>query len=370
MSPIERSHVFNSGVSRVLSSELTSSEEKIKKTSEPDLMLNTKEIKEKKEEIEKIEELQERSLRPKNFEEYIGQEKLKRILEIGIKAAQKRNQTSDFGHIMLYGSPGLGKTSCAYLLAESLGSKAHILSAPALEKPKDIVGILLCVSEGDVVFIDEIHRLNRITEELLYPVLEDFCIDLSTGRGNTTRINRIKLPKFIMIGATTKLGNISAPLRDRFTQIYKMEFYTEQEAALIALRSSSILNYKLTEKGAKLIAKRSRGTPRIINRLCRLVRDYLFYLDLDEADEKLIGEALNIHGIDEHGLDETDRKIINTIIKNYKGGPVGLETLSMSVCEDPRTIEDFYEPFLVQAGFIERTPKGRRVTEKAILLFP
>ena len=313
-----------------------------------------------------VEEIQiEGSLRPASLEEYIGQPRLKQILKIGIAAAIKRGERTSIGHIMLYGPPGLGKTTCAFLLAGLIGSKAHIFSAPSLDKPKDIIGVLMSLQEGDVLFIDEIHRLNKVTEELLYPAMEDYCLDLSTGKGVSARVTRLPLPKFILVGATTKLGNISAPMRDRFVQIHKMEFYSEDELSEIALRSAGILNFQLNEKASRLIARRSRGTPRITNRLCRLVRDYISHRDAELACEELTEEALTLFQIDPLGLDNTDRALLEAITQKYNGGPVGLDTLAATISEDSKTIEDYYEPFLMQCGFLERTPKGRKATAKA-----
>jgi holliday junction DNA helicase RuvB len=307
----------------------------------------------------------EPTLRPKCLDEYIGQERLKRILKISIEAALKRGDRASLGHVLLYGPPGLGKTSCAFLLAGLLGSNAHVFAAPSLDKPKDIVGVLMSLKEGDILFIDEIHRLNKITEELLYPAIEDFSLDLSSGKGISARVTRLPLPKFILIGATTKLGNISAPLRDRFLQIHRMEFYNPEELAQIAFRTAQILQFNLDHEGALEIAHRSRGTPRITNRLCRLIRDYISHKNQNIANIDLVKEALNLFQIDQLGLDPTDRALLKTITHNYAGGPVGIETLSASLGEDSRTIEDYYEPFLMQCGLLERTPKGRKATSKA-----
>jgi Holliday junction DNA helicase RuvB len=307
----------------------------------------------------------EPSLRPASLDEYVGQTRLKQVLRIGIEAAIKREDRASVGHILLYGPPGLGKTSCAFLLAKLIGSKAHIFSAPSLDKPKDIVGVLMSLQEGDVLFIDEIHRLNRITEELLYPAMEDFSLDLSTGKGISARVTRLPLPKFVLVGATTKLGNISAPMRDRFTQIHRMEFYSPEELCQIALRSAGIYKFKLSNEGALTIAKRSRGTPRITNRLCRLVRDYISHRGQESANQELTEEALDLFQIDSLGLDPTDRGLLKAIIENYGGGPVGLDTLAVTIGEDSRTIEDYYEPFLIQSGLLERTPKGRKASAKA-----
>ncbi|MDJ0626290.1 MAG: Holliday junction branch migration DNA helicase RuvB [Candidatus Caenarcaniphilales bacterium] len=311
----------------------------------------------------------EQSLRPANLSEYIGQERLKQILKIGIEAAIKRGDRASVGHILLYGPPGLGKTSCAFLLAKLIGSNAHIFSAPSLDKPKDIVGILMSLQEGDVLFVDEIHRLNKVTEELLYTAMEDFCLDLSTGKGVSARVTRLPIPKFVLVGATTKLGNIASPLRDRFTHVHRMDFYSNDELAQIAIRSSNILEFKLSTEAATVIASRSRGTPRITNRLCRLVRDYMSHKDSPVATEDIAIEALNLFQIDHNGLDHTDRALLKALIENYGGGPAGLETLAVTLGEDSKTIEDHYEPYLIQSGLLERTSKGRKVTPKAYKLF-
>lgn len=305
------------------------------------------------------------NLRPESFQDYIGQEKLQEILKISIAAAKQRNDLASLGHIMLYGPPGLGKTSCAYILAKELGTNAHVFSAPALERPKDILGILMSVQEGDIVFIDEIHRLNKITEELLYPALEDFEIDLNSGKSESARVMRFALNKFILVGATTKLGFISAPLRDRFIHIYRMEYYKDNELAQIISRNCPKLEIELDDDVKVLLASRSRGTPRIANRLLRLVRDFAHYKKKNIVCKNIANEALNLYQIDHAGLDAMDQKILSTMIEKYKGGPVGLETISMLVGEDKTTIEDYYEPFLVQSGFIMRTPRGRVVTDKA-----
>jgi|GEM_PF-781153 len=306
----------------------------------------------------------EKSLRPKSLEDYIGQSRLKKILKIAIGSALSRNNPSSFGHLLLYGSPGLGKTSCALLIAELLKQKAHIFSAPSIEKPKDIIGVLMSLQTGNLLFIDEIHRLNKITEELLYSAMEDFSIELSTGKGNLARINRVSIKPFVLVGATTKLGNLSGALRNRFTRICKIEKYQEAELDLIIQRSAKLLDFALEKKGSLEIAKRSRGIPRIANQLCRIVRDYAFYKQ-KPADLQLVKESLNLFEIDQLGLESIDRFLLRTIYEKYNRGPVGLETLAVSLNEDPKTIEEHYEPFLIQLGFLERTPRGRKITERA-----
>lgn len=310
-------------------------------------------------------DLESNSLRPNNFNEYIGQEKLKEILQISIKAAQRREDLASLGHILLYGPPGLGKTSCAYLLAKELGTNLHVFSAPALERPKDILGILMSAAKDDVVFIDEVHRLNKISEELLYPALEDYQIDLSSGKGSASRVMRLDINKFILIAATTKLGYLSAPLRDRFTHIYRMDYYNQTELAKIIQKNSAKLSIKISSEAALLLAQSSRATPRIANRLLRLIRDFANHLGKDFIDIELVNQALTIYRIDKSGLDAMDRKLLEIIKDKYNGGPVGLEPLASISGEDKTTIEEYYEPFLIQSGYLIRTQRGRMLTDKA-----
>ena len=302
----------------------------------------------------------ENSLRPKQLTDYIGQEKAKENLKVYIEAARMRGDTLD--HVLLYGPPGLGKTTLSNIIANELGVNIRITSGPAIEKQGDLAALLTNLNQGDVLFIDEIHRLSRAVEEILYSAMEDYALDIIIGKGPAARSIRIDLPKFTLIGATTRAGQLTPPLRDRFGVLLKLEFYTPEELALIVKRSSSILGIDISDDGAYEIASRSRGTPRIANRLLKRVRDFAQVSGKNTIDSAIAGYALDRLEIDALGLDNTDRKILETIIKFYDGGPVGLETLSATIGEESVTIEDVYEPYLMQMGFINRTPRGRCVT--------
>lgn len=307
----------------------------------------------------------EQAVRPTSLEEYIGQTQLKETLRISMDAAIKRQEPLD--HVLLYGPPGLGKTTMAMVLAAEMQMELHITSAPALERPRDIVGLLMALKQGSMLFIDEIHRLNKVTEEILYSSMEDFALDRTLGKGHMTKTLRVPLPKFTLVGATTKAGSIANPLRDRFGIVYRLNFYTQDELVKIVQRTASLLKIEITEEGAKTIAKRSRGTPRIANRLLRRVRDYV-QVRMEEGsviEPANAEEAMDLFEIDKFGLDTTDRLLLTTIIENFGGGPVGIETIAASIGEDIRTLEDVYEPFLLQAGMIQRTPRGRIVSLKA-----
>lgn len=303
------------------------------------------------------------SLRPKTLDEYIGQDKVKENLEIYIKAAKARRESLD--HVLLYGPPGLGKTTLAGVIANEMGVDLRITSGPAIEKQGDLVALLTNLSPGDVLFIDEIHRLPRTVEEVLYPAMEDFALDIIIGKGPSARSIRLDLPKFTLVGATTRSGQLTAPLRDRFGVLFRLELYTPQQLALIIKRSASILNIPIDDEGAMEIASRSRGTPRIANRLLKRVRDVAQVQFDGVIDKKVARFALEKFEIDELGLDDFDRKMLLTIINNYNGGPVGLETLAAAANEEPVTIEDVYEPYLMQIGFLTRTARGRCVTPAA-----
>ena len=305
----------------------------------------------------------QKSLRPKSFDEYIGQENLKEKMSISIKAAQKRNMVVD--HILLYGPPGLGKTTLAGVIANEMKANLKITSGPILEKAGDLAAILTSLEENDILFIDEIHRLNSTVEEILYPAMEDGELDIIIGKGPSAKSIRIELPPFTLIGATTRAGLLSAPLRDRFGVSHKMEYYNENEIKSIIIRGAKILGVKIDEDGAIEISKRSRGTPRIANRLLKRVRDYCEIKGNGAIDKLSAKNALDMLGVDSNGLDDLDRNIINSIIENYDGGPVGIETLSLLLGEDRRTLEEVYEPYLVKIGFLKRTNRGRIVTSKA-----
>ncbi len=305
----------------------------------------------------------ENSIRPKSFETYIGQSALKETLKISIEAAKKRELPLD--HLLFYGPPGLGKTTLAGVIAEQMGVDIKITSAPALERPRDIIGILMSLKGGEILFIDEIHRLNKIAEEILYPAMEDFSLDMTTGKSQTVKTLRIPLPKFTLIGATTKAGALSGPLRDRFGIIHRLEFYNQEELAQVVTRTAGILNIDIDEKGAYTIAGRSRGTPRIANRLVKRVADYALVKGDGKITEDIANKALDVLNIDNSGLDSTDRSLLTLIIDKYNGGPVGIETIAAALGEDVRTIEDVYEPYLLQSGLLQRTPRGRMVSPAA-----
>ncbi len=309
------------------------------------------------------EEIQENTLRPQILDEYIGQTKVKENMRIYIEAAKKREEPLD--HVLLYGPPGLGKTTLSNIIANEMHSNIKITSGPAIEKPGDLASLLTNLSENDVLFIDEIHRINKNIEEILYPALEDFCLDIILGKGPTARSIRLDLPKFTLIGATTRAGSLSTPLRDRFGIVERLDLYSVKDLKKIVKRSSKILNLEIDESASEEIARRSRGTPRIANRLLKRVRDYALVLGDGEITLDIAKKALEKLEIDNLGLDNIDKKILKTIIELYSGGPVGLETLSATVNEEPTTIEDVYEPYLMQICFLARTARGRTATPLA-----
>lgn len=305
----------------------------------------------------------ENSLRPKQLTDYIGQDKVKENLSVYIKAAKARGEALD--HVLLYGPPGLGKTTLAGIIANEMGVNIRITSGPAIEKQGDLAALLTNLQEGDVLFIDEIHRLNRSVEEVLYPAMEDRALDIIIGKGPSARSIRLDLPNFTLVGATTRAGQLSAPLRDRFGVIFRLELYTPQQLSVIVKRSAGILGIEIDDQGAAMIASRSRGTPRIANRLLKRSRDFAQVKYNGVITEEAASDALSRMEVDDLGLDAVDRRLLTTMIKNYNGGPVGLETIAAAIGEEAVTIEDVYEPYLMQIGFLSRTPRGRCVSSAA-----
>ena len=307
----------------------------------------------------------ENNLRPQLLDDYIGQAKAKEMLNVYIRAARERGDALD--HVLFYGPPGLGKTTLAGIIANEMGVNIKITSGPAIEKPGEMAAILNNLQEKDVLFVDEIHRLNRQVEEVLYPAMEDYAIDIMIVKGATARSIRLDLPKFTLVGATTRAGMLTAPLRDRFGVVHRMEYYTTEELVTIIKRSARVLEVGIDEAGALALARRSRGTPRLANRLLKRVRDFAQVKYDGDITKEVADYALDLLDVDKEGLDQTDRELLLTIVNKFAGGPVGLDTLAASVGEDAGTIEDVYEPYLLKNGFIQRTPKGRIVTEKAYI---
>ena len=305
----------------------------------------------------------EGNLRPQTLDEYIGQEKTKKTLKIYIEAAKQRHDALD--HVLFYGPPGLGKTTLSGIIANEMGTHMKVTSGPAIEKPGEMAAILNNLQEGDILFVDEIHRLNRQVEEVLYPAMEDFAIDIMIGKGASARSIRLDLPKFTLVGATTRAGLLSAPLRDRFGVMHHLEFYDQKELQTIILRSAEVLGVEIDTRGAAEIAKRSRGTPRLANRLLKRVRDFAQAKYDGRITYEVAVFALDLLEVDQYGLDKIDRRILQTLIVNFQGGPVGLETLAAAIGEDAGTLEDVYEPYLLQNGFLNRTPRGRTASTLA-----
>jgi holliday junction DNA helicase RuvB len=306
---------------------------------------------------------QEEGIRPQRLKDYIGQKELISVLSIAIQAAKVRNESLD--HLLLYGPPGLGKTTMSLILATEMEVNCKITAAPALERPRDIVGLLINLKPGDILFIDEIHRLSRMTEELLYPAMEDYRLDITIGKGQSAKTRSIPLPKFTLVGATTRVGSLTSPLRDRFGLIQRLRFYEVDELSLIVQRTAELLKVPMTPEGAQEIARRSRGTPRIANRLLKRVRDYSQVMNVAPINQEFAAQALEIFNVDPMGLDWTDQLVLKTMIEKFNGGPVGLEAVASATGEDAQTIEEVYEPYLLQIGYVHRTPRGRVATVAA-----